>query len=179
MPRDKEQIEDETLTIRAIRGQGEALDRLLSRWQKRIWNYQFGLCRDEQAAWDLLQETCLSVAGGIQKLKDPALFAPWMFRLAHRCYVDWVRKDVRNGEAKARVAEEMETSRSNGSDRLGQIRAAIEQLEPEDRAVITLTYVQGFSYDDIATALELPVGTVKSRIHYAKQKVRELIEKES
>lgn len=179
MQRDKEQIEDETLTIRAIRGQAEALDRLLSRWQKRIWNYQYGLCRDEQAAWDLLQETCLSVARGIQSLKDPTSFAPWMFRLAHRRYVDWVRKDARNGEAKARVAEEMETNQPNGTDGLGRIRAAIEQLDPDHRAVITLTYVQGFSYDEIAGALELPVGTVKSRIHYAKQKIRELIEKES
>lgn len=179
MHRDKEQIEDEALTFRAIRGQAEALDRLLSRWQKRIWTYQFGLCRDEQAAWDLLQDTCLSVASGIHSLKDPTAFAPWMFRLAHRRYVDWVRKDARNGEAKARVAEQMETYKSDGSDGLGRIRAAIEQLEAEDRAVITLTYVQGFSYDEIASTLDLPVGTVKSRIHYAKQKIREIIEKES
>lgn len=178
MQRTREQIEDETLTIRAIKGNAEALDELLSRWQKRLWSHLHGQCRNEQVAWDLLQETCLSIASGIQKLKDPASFPQWAFRLAHRRYVDWVRKDIRAAEAKAEVAEQAQTAGAGSKDGLARLRAAIEQLEPRDRAVITLTYVEGFSYDEIAASLELPVGTVKSRIHSAKQRIREIIGKE-
>ena len=178
MPRTREQIEDEALTIRAMKGSAEALDRLLSRWQKRLWVYLHGQCRHEQAAWDLLQETCLSVATGIHMLKDPAAFPRWAYRLAHRRYVDWVRKDARAAELKAQAAEQAKGNGSGSKDDLARLRAAIEQLEPPDRAVITLTYVEGFSYDEIAESLELPVGTVKSRIHYAKKRIRELIEQE-
>jgi len=177
MQRTREQIEDETLTIRAMKGSAEALDQLLSRWQKRLWNYLFGQCRNEQVAWDLLQETCLSIASGIQKLKEPNSFPQWTFRLAHRRYVDWVRKDARASETKAQVAEQAKVDATGSKDGLAQLRAAIEQLEPRDRAVITLTYVEGFSYEEIAASLELPVGTVKSRIHQAKQRIREIIGK--
>jgi RNA polymerase sigma-70 factor, ECF subfamily len=178
MQRTREQIEDEALTIRAMKGSAEALDQLLSRWQKRLWGYLHGQCRDEQVAWDLLQETCLSLAAGINKLKEPAAFPQWAFRLAHRRYVDWVRKDARTAELKAQAAEQVRGNGSGSKDDLARLRSAIEQLEPPDRAVITLTYVEGFSYDEIADSLELPVGTVKSRIHYAKQRIREIIEKE-
>lgn len=178
MQRTREQIEDEALTIRAMKGSADALDQLLSRWQTRLWSYLNGQSRDEQVAWDLLQETCLSIASGIQKLKEPTSFPQWAFRLAHRRYVDWVRKDARISEAKAQAAEQAKTSVTGSKDELARLRAAIEQLEPQDRAVITLTYVEGFSYDEIADSLELPVGTVKSRIHYAKKRIREIIEKE-
>lgn len=183
MNRTREQIESELLALRAKRGETEALDDLLRRWQKRLWRFLRALCRDDETAWDLLQETCLSIAKSIRTLKRAEAFPAMAYQIARRRHADWVRSDKRRretAEAAVERAVEAEHSGDHGAaTETERIREAVARLDEDHRMVITLAYVEGFACEEIARMLELPLGTVKSRIHYAKDSIRREIGKET
>ncbi len=180
MEKTKEQIETELLALRASGGDADALDALLRRWQEPLWRYLRSLCGDDQSAWDLLQETCLSIAKSIPRLKQRESFAAMAYRIAHRRYVDFVRLASRQRELSRKASEQSEALKSTEPEpREGQqIRDAVAQLNESDRTLITMVYVEGFSYEEIAGLLQVPLGTVKSRVHHAKARIRDIIERD-
>lgn len=182
MTRSRELIETDLLALKAKRGDAEALDQLLRQWQTPLWRHLRGLCRDDQTAWDLLQETCLSIARAIRELKRTEAFPAMAYRIARRRYADWVRSDSRQRRTIDAVADRDQEvgrdSHARPTDEAQKIRDAVARLDDEHRIPIRLAYMEGFAYQEIADMLELPVGTVKSRIFHAKECIRREIEKE-
>jgi len=176
----KERIYEELLVLRSQEGDPAAFEELVRRWQGRLWRHACRLTGSEDAAWDVVQDTWVAVAGGIARLQDAAAFRAWAYRIVSNKSRDWVRRQAR----RRRLAEDYgQMQRAAGSgdpdaacERCSALREALARLPGKDRAILSLQYEEGFGVADIVEILGIPEGTVKSRIHYAKVRLRRLFE---
>ena len=184
--RKTEHILDEWLVLAARDGNAAAFEALVRRLQPGMKRHAWRLSGNGSAAADITQESWLAVARGLRRLHDPAGFRGWVFRIVTHKAADWVRKQERNRELTKTVAsrEPMRRSSDLESDAANeagasqrQLRDAIAQLSPELRAVVSLHYGEGLAVADVAQALGIPPGTVKSRLHNARERLRHLLER--
>jgi len=175
MKKSREQIYDELLVIKCRQAEKDAFNELVGRWQKRLWHYAFKVTGSESAAWDIVQETWYAIIKGIRKLEDVSVFPRWAFRIANNKCTDWLRKQQvqnrLNNELTKRTKNE---SNKNSDEATESLRAAIEKLSPDRRALLTLRYHEGFDIGQIAEILRVPQGTVKSRLHRTVNELRQL-----
>ena len=175
--------EREQLPVAAARaGSPEAWDALFQRYQLPLYAYVFELIRSEQTALDVVQETFISAARNLASLRDDDRFGSWLFSIAHRKCVDRWRKSGREEPLEPEVADALPTDESDPSELLirreqeVKFMQLIEQLPPPQRSVLLLHFVQDFSLEEIAGITGAQLGTVKSRMHYAKLALRKLVE---
>lgn len=176
-----ERIENELLVIRAQEGSVEAFSELVERWQERLWRLAWRLTDDEQAAWDVLQEAWMVISRRIGRLEDSAAFPAWAYRIISNKSRDWIRCRQR-----MRRADEMYGQRWRDAEHgegptdglYADLREALADLSGHDRAILSLRYEDNFSTSEIAEILEIPPGTVKSRLHHARQRLQRLFEGE-
>ncbi|MHB8900786.1 MAG: RNA polymerase sigma factor [Thermoguttaceae bacterium] len=176
-----ERINDELLVIRAQEGAVEALSQLISRWQDRLWRLAWRLTDDEQAAWDVLQETWIVISRRIGRLGDPAAFPAWAYRITSNKSCDWIRRQRRMRRADETYGQrwyQAEDGTGRTERQYADLRAALADLDGRDRAILSLRYEDGFSTAEIGEILAIPPGTVKSRLHYARQRLRRFFEED-
>jgi len=181
MRKSRDQIHDELLVIRCQQGDKEAFDELVGRWQKRLWNYAFKVTGSESAAWDIVQETWYSIVKGIRKLSDVSVFPRWAFRIANNKCIDRLRKRQLQSRLNGQLVEhaQRQPDENRGSDgKTESLMAAVEKLSPDRRALLTLRYHEGFDIGQIAEILDVPEGTVKSRLHRTVNELRQLVERD-
>lgn len=169
---------DEYLVVQCQLGDADAFQTLVERWQARFLRYAYHFTQDREAARDVAQEAWLAVIRGLASLRDPGRFRAWAFRIVANKARDWVRrKQVRRraGE-RARPDEESVVEPRTGFDTLGRIRAAMDELGDDHRLVLAWFYFEEMSVRQIAEALSIPAGTVKSRLYYARKALREHVE---
>ncbi|PWU00290.1 MAG: hypothetical protein C5B51_25520 [Terriglobia bacterium] len=155
------------------RGGVEAYNLLVSRWEKRVYNYLLRITGNREDALDLTQDVFLKAYQNLRKLDDPGRFAPWLYRIAHNEAYSLFRK--RKPEANVEECEPEATG--NGIMAGGSsvfpielnlaVAGALERLSPEQREAIVLKIYQGFKFEEMAQILECPVSTVKSRLYAA------------
>lgn len=169
----------EQLPVAAARaGSPEAWDALFRRYQLPLYTYVYELLRDEQASLDVVQETFINASRHLGSLREDARFGGWLFGIAHqKCAQRWRRKGREEWCTEA-LTEEM-AGPEEGPDELllrreqeEEFMEWIARLPAVQRAVILLHYLEEFSLEQIAQITETQVGTVKSRLHYAKQALR-------
>jgi len=178
--RTTEDIHDELLVMQCQDGDGESLIALVNRWQPRLLCHAMRLTREHEAAMDVVQDAWVAIVRGIRRLDDPACFAPWAYRIASNKCADWTRQRQRQRANFASLDVEpaaKEVPPEDAQDEVAIIREAIERLPHEQQAILSFFYVEELSIRDIAEALSLPVGTVKSRLHYARNNLKEVIER--
>ena len=166
-------VEDADLIQRAARGGVEAYNLLISRWEKRVYNYLLRITGNREDALDLTQDVFLKAYQNLRKLDDPARFAPWLYRIAHNEAYSMFRK--RRPETDIDELEPESTDRSilvGGSSvfpmELGlAVASALERLSPEQREAVVLKIYQGFKFEEMADILGCPISTVKSRLYSA------------
>lgn len=175
--------EREQLPVVAARaGSPDAWDALFRRYQLPLYAYVFELIRIEQTALDVVQDTFISAARNLGSLRDDDRFGSWLFSIAHRKCVDYWRKRGREEPLEPEVAEALpDPDRDPGEllirrEQEAQFMQLIEQLPPPQRSVLLLHFVEDFSLEEIAGITGAQLGTVKSRMHYAKRALRKLIE---
>jgi RNA polymerase sigma-70 factor (ECF subfamily) len=180
MAKSREQIYDELLVLKSQQGDKEAFEQLVDRWQKRLWYYAFQVTDSEPVAWDVVQETWLAVVKGIRRLEDVAVFPKWAFRILNNKCMDWLRKQHKQ----SRITNELVKQTQNKCDKkqnIGEkaelLSAALRKLSADRRVLLTLRYSEGFDIDQIAEILDIPEGTVKSRIHRTLNQLRQMIER--
>lgn len=166
----KEQIIDELLVMECQSGRTEALDILVSRWQKRLWRHAYRLVGNTEAAWDITQQSWLGIIKGLQKLDDPANFRAWAYRITTNKTIDWIKK---NKTARHVGIEEVQDEQYKDKKDIG-IKELVGKLDLEKRTVLSLYYFERLSIPDISTALDIPKGTVKSRLHNARNELKKL-----
>ena len=173
---------DETLPVAAARrSDPDAWDAIFRRYQLPLFTYVRSLVPNEQTTLDIVQETFISASRNIGGLRDDAKLGSWLFGIAHQKSVQHWRKFRRMSEAVTALETEPEDSPPGPDDQLLAIEnealflRALEQLEPEHRAAITLHFLEDFPISEIAEITNVPPGTVKSRIHYAKKALRSII----
>ncbi len=176
-----ERINDELLVIRAQEGVAEALSDLVSRWQDRLWRLAWRLTDDEQAAWDVLQEAWIVISRRIGRLGDPSAFPAWAYRITSNKSRDWIRRRQRMRRADEAYGErwrEADGGENHAERQYADLREALADLAGRDRAILSLRYEDGFSTAEIGEILGIPAGTVKSRLHYARQRLRRFFEED-
>ncbi|MFH1718192.1 MAG: sigma-70 family RNA polymerase sigma factor [Planctomycetota bacterium] len=168
-----EQLVDEILVMDCQSGSVKALETLVSRWQKRLWRYAFHLTGDTEAAWDITQESWLGIIRGLSRLNDPARFRSWAYRIVTNKASDWIKK---NRSAKKTSIEELPDHERMEKKDTG-IRELLDKLDMRKKVVLSLYYFEQLSVPEISTALRIPNGTVKSRLHGARKELKELWQK--
>lgn len=185
MARDTEHREqaDQLIVVRCQLGERAAFDALIRRWSASLYRYAVKLAGDADLANDLAQDVWLRVLRGLPRLRDAAQFRPWLFGIAHRTFMDRLRDRyatpvdaVLDPEAVTAVDEEDGTD----EDLDRALAAGLAHLPLVEREVLTLFYLEDLSLAEVATALGIPVGTVKSRLFRARTLLRHhLVPKES
>ena len=141
----------------------------------------FELIRSEQTALDVVQETFVSAVRNLASLRDDERFGSWLFSIAHRKCVDHWRKSGREEPLAPEVADALPADDGDPSELLirreqeARFMELIEQLPLPQRSVLQLHFVEDFSLEEIAGITGAQLGTVKSRLHYAKKTLRKLI----
>ena len=182
MRRTPETIYDEWLVLRAQDEDAEALRILTLRWHGRLVRHAIHLTGNRDAASDVAQESWLAIVKGLRKLNDPARFPAWAFRIVSNKSADWVRTRVRDRPDQPPKPPEPSRDASSQSqlehhEDIVQLRRALRELSAEHRAALSLHYLDGLSILEIAESLNIPPGTVKSRLHHARSRLRDTIER--
>ena len=171
----KEQIIDQLLVMDAQDGDSRAMEMLVGRWQKRLWQHAYRLVGDTEAAWDVTQQTWLGIIKGLRKLRDPADFRAWAYRITTNKSIDWIKKS----RAARRVSIEGVQEPQQKQKQDAGLKDLLEKLDIRKRAVLSLYYFEQLSVPEIGAALGIPTGTVKSRLHNARRELKELWQKHS
>ncbi len=165
-----EQIIDEILVMDCQDGRVKALEMLVSRWQKRLWQYAYHLTRNTDAAWDITQDSWLGIIKGIRKLRDPARFRPWAYKVVTNKANDWIRKSKKT--RKIRIKEIHDHQQKEKKD-IG-VKELLQKLDFGKKVVLSLYYFEKLNISEISLALKIPKGTVKSRLASARKEFKEL-----
>jgi RNA polymerase sigma-70 factor (ECF subfamily) len=164
-------VEDTDLIRKARRGDVEAYNLLISRWEKRVYNYLLRIVGDREEALDLSQDVFLKAYQNLRKLDDPARFAPWLFRIAHNEAFSSFRKRRPEREAPGQsefTGDESATVAPAFPIELSiAVTTALAKLPEEQRETVILKIYQGFKFEEMAEILGCPVSTVKSRLYTA------------
>jgi RNA polymerase sigma-70 factor (ECF subfamily) len=194
-PEADEQLTDEALVLRVQSGDSAAYDELVTRHRGRIFSMIRQMVKNEADAWDLSQEVFIKAWKALPRFEVKAKFSTWLYRIAHNSVYDWARR--KRPEAGDELNEEIFRSGSidpasrttpGAADRPDEsqhrdelrikIEAALNELSPAHREVVLLKDVQGLAYKEIAEVMECSIGTVMSRLHYARQKLQTLLKDE-
>ncbi len=177
----KELIQSELLLLQHRRGDPSALERLVELWDRPVYYYVRRLVREEDLAKDIAQDVWVTVFRRIRGVRDPAAFPAWLFRVARNRIASHFRKAPPWND----VLAENEEAHFVGEDgRLPAMDAeelhwALGQLNPLHSECVILHYLEGFTLEEVSGITDAPLGTVKSRLHYAKKVLRELLNKEA
>jgi RNA polymerase sigma factor (sigma-70 family) len=181
MNRDKKRVLSEFLVLEAQGGDRRALDRLVRLWQADLLRHAWRLMGEGEAAHDALQDAWIDIVRGLRRLKDSAAFPAWAYRIVTRKCANVIRKRQQVRRTNAAVAAEplVEVNGVELADRRAEMAAvadAISALSPEQRSAIALYHREEMSVAEIAIALDVPVGTVKTRLMHARRKIRATLE---
>jgi len=165
-----EQLVDEILVMDCQSGRVKALEILVSRWQKRLWQYAYNLTGDTDAAWDITQDSWLGIIKGLRKLQDPANFKAWAYRITTNKSIDWIRKS----KAVKKISIEEIQDHQHKAKKDSGLKELLEKLDVRKRVILNLYYFEQLSIPEISTALKIPQGTVKSRLDRARKELKEL-----
>ena len=169
-------VEDADLIRKARGGDVEAFNLLISRWDKRVYNYLLRILRNREDALDLSQDVFLKAYQNLRKLDDPERFAAWLFRIAHNEAYSLFRKRKPEGELERpdqQSAQPSERAVRTGGTGVFPIElsiavsTALDRLSADQREAVVLKVYQGFKFEEMAEILSCPVSTVKSRLYTA------------
>lgn len=170
MVRRTEQVLDEILVLLAQDGDRGALERLAARWRPRHYAHARRVLGKEDGAADAVQEAWLGILKGLRRLRDPARFAAWSYAIVTRRCQDTLRRRRRSPEGE--VTTDLPDPGTADPGTSHDLRVALANLPNQQRAVIGLYYLEGFSVAEISEALGIAEGTVKSRLYHARLALR-------
>ncbi len=183
-PSDREVVE------RCQRGELRAYELLVNRYRQRVYALAYGMLRNEPDATDVAQEAFVRAWQGIRRFRKNASFYTWIYRITTNLCIDFVRKRDRQPtttfeealgpDTDADVAEPpstnpLPTQEVERKELREQIDAALAELSPEHRAVVQLREFEGLEYAEIAKVVGCSIGTVMSRLHYARKHLQKLL----
>src|SRR5438094_1189936 len=179
------------LVKRCQAGDTEAFDELVTRYRTRIFGMIYNMVHSEQDAWDLAQDSFVKAWRSIKRFRGHSSFYTWIYRIVMNVTIDWLRKkQVKGGSefddaiqlkevdpASKTVPKEnaLPYETMERSEIRAQIDNAIAQLSPEHRAVILMKEIEEMQYHEIAETLGCSIGTVMSRLFYARKKLQNLL----
>ncbi len=181
MPTSKARALDAYLVASAQAGSRTALDRLAQRWHPKLLAHARRMTGDVELAEEAVQLGWNAILRSLPKLQEPLAFPAWAYRITSRSCAGEIGKRTRRRKLAAAFAKEpraefAEPVEPADHDRL---RAAIRALDPPHRAAIALFHFEELSVAEVAVALDIPAGTVKTRLMNARKKLRQILEGET
>jgi RNA polymerase sigma factor (sigma-70 family) len=167
---------DAWLAASARIGDRRAFGALVLRWHKKLLTHAWRLLRDDEAAKDAVQDSWAEIVRGLPGLRDERLFGPWAYRIvSRRC-----ARAVAGMAARRRLEEALAVEPPAPPARTGAgealMRAALAALPPAQLAAIALYHLEDMSVAEVAVSLDVPAGTVKTRLMHARLKLRAILE---
>ncbi len=166
------------LVTRTKQGDDAAFAELVTLYQNRIFNFVLARIRHRQQAEDVTQEVLVKAYFSLNKLREPAKFKSWLFSIAHNHLRDMLRKrklettDVEECHTEHYVDPDTPEKELKRQRTRETVWNALVQLKPEQREILVMCDIEGLSYREIAEIMSVPLGTVQSRIFYARRKLR-------
>lgn len=179
---------DQALVVKAQGGDTNAFDELVTHYRGKVYAMIVNMIRNDADAWDLAQDVFVKAWKALPKFEARSAFYTWLYRITHNVTYDWMRKkkitagtefddqvalDAEPGALTTPKAIAQPDENIVGGELKAQIDAAIQELSPDHRQAILLKEVEGFSYQEIADVMECSIGTVMSRLFYARKKLQE------
>lgn len=162
-------VVDEFLVMRCQVGDRTALSALVAKWQPAFLRYATITLRDPDLAADVLQDAWIKILRNLPSLRDPLKYKVWAYRIISNQCMDAVRRR-RPVETITEVPEDLPFGQLETRE---QVWRLLETLSPDHRSVLALHYLQGFEVVEIARITGKPQGTIKSRLHHAREKFRQ------
>jgi RNA polymerase sigma-70 factor (ECF subfamily) len=173
-------ILDVYLVASAKVGDRSAFEQLARRWHRKLVAHAWRLTGDGDAAADAAQAAWIEIARGLPKLRDERAFPAWAYRIVSRQCVRRIRGLQRERLLSSELAEEPAPAASGTADwseaEVRRLRAAIRSLPPAQRAAVALFHLEDMSIAEVAVALDVPAGTVKTRLMHARRTLRRVLE---
>ena len=173
--------QERQLVEQAAAGDNDAFERLVTQYEKMVYSIAFRMAGNEEDALDLSQETFIKVWKSLPFFKFEASLSTWVYRIAVNVCLDFLRQQKRRrfttiseDEIRLELPDRSQDLESTVLDRVEQkeLIAALATLEPEFRAPLAMSAITGMSYREIAEALDIQPGTVKSRVSRARERLR-------
>jgi len=183
---------DKALVARSLEGDGAAFEALVRKYQRRVFRVAYGMLKSQEDAMDVAQDAFVKAHQNLERFKGDAAFYTWLYRITSNLCIDHLRKrrgeqveyddGVRRDEDAGAPLGLRTSSKSfspvkQALDReLGeQIHEALAELSESHREILLLREVEGLSYEEIAAALEIPKGTVMSRLFHARKNMQKAL----
>jgi RNA polymerase sigma-70 factor (ECF subfamily) len=179
--------DDATLIERCRAGDAAAFEPLVEKYRQRVWRLAFNVLRDREEAWDVAQEAFVRAWQALPAFRGQAAFYTWLFRIVMNVASDRARARAARGRAFGteripeedwdrvlvdRPGESSPAAAAAGAQERERIERALATLPEHHRRIVVLSDIEGLSYKEIADVLEIPMGTVMSRLHNARKRLR-------
>ncbi len=168
-------MDDRDLIASAQQGDRQAFTKLVSRHQRSVVSLTFRMCGDLRLAEDAAQEAFVRVWQNLKSYKPQYAFRSWLYRIAANAALDSLRRERPTADIDSLSLADFRTSPEQSAEeneRAAHVRRAIAQLSESLRVVLILREYQGLYYQEIADALDIPIGTVMSRLNSARAQLR-------
>jgi RNA polymerase sigma-70 factor (ECF subfamily) len=178
--------DDQRLIAECLRGRPDAFGHLVQRYQDRLYNTVYRLVDNPEDAQDVVQDAFIHAYQSLTTFKGDSLFYTWLYRIAVNTAISWRRKQrsvlrlqmEAGGLEPADLSEESRPGHALEQAEEGQrVQAALAQVSAEHRAVLILKDIEGQKYETMAEVLQVPIGTIRSRLHRARLELREVLER--
>jgi len=186
IPSGSEFVSDASLIRRALEGDSSAFGELVEKYQNRLFNTLLPLTTSREEAEDLTQDAFVQAFTKLHTFQQQSAFYTWLYRIAFNLALGRKRRRRRN-EISVEQAREVTgiepidggdapAERMERTERVNQVRGALDALSEEHRSILVLREMEGCCYETIAEILDLPVGTVRSRLHRARLQLRDQLQ---
>jgi len=167
----------EWLALRCQSGEPGAFEDLIAVMERPLLYYAASLTGNTDSALDVLQDVWLKVFRGIHKLKDPGALRPWLYSTVHGIAVDRIRRNTSREQAETAHLEDFQAAEepSFAAEDAAAIHEALHEIGLKQREVLVLHFLEDLSIAEIAAIVGCSEGTVKSRLHYAKRAMKEIL----
>lgn len=181
MPGRAARLRDEILILEYRSGDKGALERLISGWQSRVHWFLLATLQDENAAWDVSQEVWLAAVSSLGKRKPIQNFGAWIYRVAHNKAISYLRKKGLLDEREGALCDLVEQADDADADPVCSaedahlVHECLRCIPVAQRSALILFYLDDLSLQEISQVLDVPRGTVQSRLHHGRQKMKQLL----
>ncbi len=186
--REQSKIDGDLSTVRRVQaGDVAAFDQLILKYRERLYSIIYNLCSNREDAADLTQETFIKAFSSIKRFKGESSFYTWLYRIAvnstlsylkrnrmrHFFSFETINEEVSSSEIVEALSIKVKSEKTALMNELQEkLNEALQKLSDKHRTVVVLYEIEGLSHHDISNVMECSVGTVRSRLHYAKQQLQ-------
>lgn len=169
---------DEKLILAYRAGDKTALTALVKRWHVGFCNKAYWMVKDKDAAKDIAQDSWTTIINKLDRLKEPKQFKYWAYRIVCNKSTDWLRLQAKERNKTISYDTEIESNVTKYSENIQlrqQLKKAINELPKHQNEVVKLFYVESYSLKQISDLLDISVGTAKSRLFHAREKLKTIL----